>query len=1188
MYKQKNIEKISLLLLIFIVSSLSFGFWGDDINGKKTKQPIAKVSGIKETGKNGDAYRMYINNINLPLNRKGIIAAVNIPDDDPNISGEGGKFGNIVFLFSSGFFLSGYRNGELWANANASASLVEDYIHGTVADGSGDARAVMYVLRADEQAFGKGWQDWKDAVALGADFYDGDGDGIYNPVDINGNGKWDPDEDSPDILGDETVWCVYNDGVAAPARRWSVDPVGIEVRQTVFAFASAGPLGNIVFVRYRFKYVGLNKPDDPDKLTDVLFSVWSDPDLGDHTDDHIGCDTSRDAGYVYNTGPDAKYGNQPPCFLTDFFSGPVAYIAGETYTDVNGNGKWDDDVDIPLDTAYSSRGQLIGVKPFPGAKNLKLATFMIYINGDPDLNDPDTKFHARNYMMAKTREGGDIDPCSFAYGEVVGGVDCAQINNRFLFSGNPVTRVGWLNNTPSDGRQMQNIGPFELEKGVENEVVVAYVVGQGSNALNSVNVAKNFSDGAQFIFDNNFAAPTPPAIIQPTVLTGENFIDLIWDTKDQFGYKNTTTAYDLRFKGYKIHSYLTATTENTVNNVQNKFEIAHFAKDDFIWNIYKEDPITGYNNLLYPRADSLNRLDSAIFSDPITGKMRYRIRKNPIDGKDLVKGRPYYFSIVSYGLNYNALNKIPSSTNDYSLSASDFVGEVENIPRIFTVTLGENIYNPPVDTLASTQAGGYSKGRVLYDVTDKKSLTGDKYKISFFKDKSTNASYKMFWKLENVSKSPVTTLLDSMTTYYSTLSDVFNNPGIGANVTDGFVVKVLQVTPAVGTLTATTATPIFDKDKILLHYLATDASGATQLSPIGSTLSGLNNNYLTADRLRRVEIRFGTTSKAYRYLQGYIGSALTRRNSVRYAENISASDTVNLGPVGNWDTSKDRANGFVDVPFSAWIKDYVTGEEYQLATAFIERQAYKPDGIWNPDTTNMGTNGEYILVFDTPYDPTGSNKVYKGGEYIKAGLAQYADLRGKGQYQIPADANLTDEEKRMAESPYFNTLYAIGLPTLQQTTPVFSPGDVVAATVGAYPYTDKDEFVFSTTPGGALSQEEEKSLFNRVNVFPNPLYGFNTLGSFSGQDSDEPFVTFSNLPEQVTIKIYSLDGVLVRTLDQSQKSSTSSPFLRWDLQNEYGLRVASGLYLAIVSSPIYGDKVLKFSIIMPQKQLQKY
>ena len=56
---------------------------------------------------------------------------------------------------------------------------------------------------------------------LGADFYDGDGDGIYNPVDINGNSLWDLDEDCPDILGDETLWCVFHDGVPAVQRRWN-------------------------------------------------------------------------------------------------------------------------------------------------------------------------------------------------------------------------------------------------------------------------------------------------------------------------------------------------------------------------------------------------------------------------------------------------------------------------------------------------------------------------------------------------------------------------------------------------------------------------------------------------------------------------------------------------------------------------------------------------------------------------------------------------------------------------------------------------------------------------------------------------------------------------------------------------------------------------------------------------------
>ncbi len=79
-----------------------------------------------------------------------------------------------------------------------------------------------------------------------------------------------------------------------------------------------------------------------------------------------------------------------------------------------------------------------------------------------------------------------------------------------------------------------------------------------------------------------------------------------------------------------------------------------------------------------------------------------------------------------------------------------------------------------------------------------------------------------------------------------------------------------------------------------------------------------------------------------------------------------------------------------------------------------------------------------------------------------------------------------------------------------------------------------------------------------------------------------------NLPEEITIKIHTLSGIRIRTLTIDDKPSPTSPFLRWDLQNESGLRVASGMYIALISSPKFGDKVLKFAIIMPQKQIPKF
>ena len=99
---------------------------------------------------------------------------------------------------------------------------------GTVGMDPNDPKASIYKVTASgDIPFGqKSWQEWSDAVELGADFYDGNGDGIYDPVFLNGNNQWDPDEDKPDLILDETYWCVFNDGVPANLRRWQCRTTG--------------------------------------------------------------------------------------------------------------------------------------------------------------------------------------------------------------------------------------------------------------------------------------------------------------------------------------------------------------------------------------------------------------------------------------------------------------------------------------------------------------------------------------------------------------------------------------------------------------------------------------------------------------------------------------------------------------------------------------------------------------------------------------------------------------------------------------------------------------------------------------------------------------------------------------------------------------------------------------------------
>ena len=1180
---------IHILILLMGVLIFSFGFVSDDRDGNKKSNPVYKLNSSQESGKNGDAYRLNINNLNIPINRKGIIADVNIPDPDPQIDGSGGKFAGQVFLFSSGFFLSGFADGQLWANAVASASLVEDYQAGIV-NGGGDP--VMYVLNSQDEDFGQSWQDWIDAVALGADFYDGNGDGIYTPVDGNGNGKWDPDEDRPDLIGDETVWCVYSDAIPSAQRRWNtVPPYGIEIRQSVFAFASAGAIGNLVFLRYRFKYVGLGSSGEPDKMTDVYFGVWADPDVGEVENDLVGVDVPRNAGYTYGNQEDELYGVNVPCFMIDFFSGPVVYIPGETYIDNDGSGDYTPGVDTDLDTAFSVRGQIMGVTEFPGAKNLPISSFVEYINGDPSLSDPNNKEEARNYILGLDKFGIPPDPCIFPYGSVQGGVDCSTVDIRFWFSGDPVTSVGWINTVLRDQRQMTNTGPFELNKNEENEIVVAYVVGQGLNPLDGITVARKIDDGAQNIFDLNFLAPSPPPPTNKqnsnlSFTSSANFIDITWETPKQVTYVNNTPTWDLKFHQYLVYAFKTNNTADLVNNQKNSELIATYQVDNFIADLYEEDGETGGIVLRYPASPTENMLDIQTFSDPETGQIRFRIFRDPFNNSlPITKGIPYFFAIVGTAINYDALiprgGQDPGEDGDYYLSASSFVQAVENIRQISTIVGGQQLYDPPVLVQPANQVSGAGTGEVGYDVINNSELQVANYEVTFFKD-SSSAEYQMFWRMANTTTNAI--LVDS------SLSYTFGETVINDIITQGFITKVEDQTATIGT-------PSYDPPSSIWYdpFDSASTTGAYYLGtdiPQGQSLPFFNNitcDYITADRLRRVELRFQDGSgKAYRYINGYIGIPVS--SSFSYAAAISASDTVNKGPIGQLGV------GFVDVPFTAWVVDERYEQEYQLAVGFVERKATplflggNPDGTWDPGDS-LNTSGEVIIIFDAPYDPAGGQIEYTGGDFNTPGGTEtvWADLLKAifGFTLIPVDASgITDEQRDIFDSPWFNAMYVLGLQR-QNSNSFYTNGDILTETLEIYPYTDADVYQFSIN-GTTITADEEQDLWNRVNVFPNPLYGFNTNSGFDGSTPDDPTVTFSNLPADVTIKIYSLSGTLLRTLTTTDKSEPNSPYIRWDLQNQSQLRVASGMYLAIVTSPIYGDKVLKFSIIMPQKQIQRF
>jgi hypothetical protein len=446
------------------------------------------------------AFRLDANRLKLPFDNQGVLADVLLSVGDST----GLLFDESSVLFSGGFLMSGLNQGEIWTNGVAPSFLILDYLPGPVGGIPGVINNSIYVVKASDAPFAASWINYQYAVDLGADFYDGNNNGVYDPVDLNGNGEWDLNEDRPDLLGDVTAWCVYNDALPSSQRRFTqVSPMGIEVMQTLFAIGDdLNPVNNMIFIRYRIVNIGTVSTE----FDSVYFGLFDDPDIGadSYTDDLVGSDTLLNLGYSYNDGDDGDYGINPPSIAFKILAGPPIYIPGETYIDINGNNQYDEGIDTPLDTAFINRGEILGAIKFPGAKNLGLTSIMEYINGDPGLNEPHNRIEARNNLLGLSKAGDLFDPCTFSHGTVFG-VPCDQVNPLFLYSGDPVTNTGWINTDPADQRILTNTGPFTLKQDEPIVIWAAYIVGRGSSALGSVSKTKEYAESAQYFYDSNFS-----------------------------------------------------------------------------------------------------------------------------------------------------------------------------------------------------------------------------------------------------------------------------------------------------------------------------------------------------------------------------------------------------------------------------------------------------------------------------------------------------------------------------------------------------------------------------------------------------------------------------------------------------------------------------------------------------------
>ena len=146
---------------------------------------------------------------------------------------------------------------------------------------------------------------------------------------------------------------------------------------------------------------------------------------------------------------------------------------------------------------------------------------------------------------------------------------------------------------------------------------------------------------------------------------------------------------------------------------------------------------------------------------------------------------------------------------------------------------------------------------------------------------------------------------------------------------------------------------------------------------------------------------------------------------------------------------------------------------------------------------------------------------------------------------------------------------------------------------GLYTFNTSDIF---TELGNA---DKLKSALDLINIVPNPYYAYSSYET--GRLDNR--VRITNLPNKCKIKIFTLNGTLVRTFDRDVSgqediygTENGSDFVRakrlpyqdWDMKNQSGISVASGLYIIHIDVPEVGEKILKWFGVMRPLDLQSY
>ncbi len=1042
---------------------------------------------------------------------------------------------------------------------------------------------------------GNGFDDDGDGLTdEGEDQIDNDGDGFIDerdereravasvrqaagrPIyDLNGG-------DRPEIIGNQALWWVMNDMGNTHLESQS-PPIGVEAQVLAFSFARADALNDVTF----YKYTITKKT--PGTLEETFFSIFSDPDLGDAADDFVGVDTTLSLGFVYNEADvDGVYGI-PPATGYDFFQGPIV--------DADGDGERDD---------------TLGVTRYSYFQN----------SADPAIGDPDTAPLKYNFMQGLWGDGTPMTE----------GGDGYQTDGKvtlFAFPGNPVSGDFWSEENPDgsgtpnpsgDRRFLVTTGPFDLEQGVAQDIVFGIVFGQGGDRLSSIDVMRQADALAQAAYDADFelaAAPPPPtlcdsnspnAALQPGGGGCLEGIEVNGQASLVWGYPETSSNY---LGSYEIFDQLIAALPDSVApdkfyNFEG-FNVYQYPNSNFEQSdrelLATYDVINGVTQVIDTAFDPAIG-DLVPFVAPATeiaedSGVRYSFDLSQLG---LTNYTDYYFGVSAYAYNEFSVPKVIESAPT-NLTVRPANVQAGNSGSVQNANLG--------DLIVGTRTAGVGNATVVAEVVAPTQVTGATYRVEFFDFDS------------GVTGDP-----DSLESTFRILRDgqsVFDgqnafDSGRGVIrsdeqriIVDGieFTQTLPQEIPAAFTgdadaganfagLTAAGNTyGIVETANSNAEVCGSNAGdsdiGCRFVDYLGGNSVWLNANstgdyVVTApdndlgDLARNIEqavpddfeMRFTEACATPGACLGIYASAVPGGND------LIASVPFELWNVGNVN------GGFADddirmIPIlrAPSGDDPVTNwEDAYTSTQEVTVDVVSPTAITN-ETLELGIS--HRVLWTMPDRPNGYDLFAADANNLFGGPGGTYDRENDGDDQVDKECN------SRSQGAYIDYCYKGG--DARFVAPIGGlDGMIIADLAGDGTTPDAGTTIlFRTSPKPALASgdavefntadfafqtgvaEAAEDALDLIGIVPNPYMGVSAYET----DNLDRIARFINLPDEVTIRIYTVSGTLIRTLRKDGPARS----LDWDLNTHNQLPVASGMYLIHVDAPGIGEKVLKFGVV---------